>query len=113
MFELFLILNIIGEGELKLLFPSSTRIETLKYNKKEFEEILKENKLPPFKRKEIIFYRFYKEDSLLGTVLIDDIIGKHLPITFMVIIKPEEKIKRVEILKYREPYGGEIQNTFF
>ncbi len=98
MLKFFLILNIIGEGELRLLFPNSTKIETLIYSSnssKEFKEILEKNKLSPFEKKEVVFYRFYKEDSLIGTVLIDDIIGKHLPITFMVLIKPEGRIKRV------------------
>ena len=49
-----------------------------------------------------------QEDSIAGIAILDNTYGKSLPITFLVIIHPSGKIQRVDIIRYREPYGGAI-----
>lgn len=49
-------------------------------------------------------------DRLLGFFILDYVIGKHLVIDYAIALEPDGKIKQVEILQYREPYGGEIRN---
>ena len=55
-------------------------------------------------RKLIIYVGKNKE-----CVFIDEVIGKHESITYAVGITPDGKIKQIEILEYRETYGGQIK----
>ncbi|MEO0139469.1 MAG: FMN-binding protein [candidate division WOR-3 bacterium] len=68
---------------------------------------------PPFSRKVLRFYRGYKGGELYTTLVIDDIKGKHMPITYMVVLDDKGKVKAVEILIYREKYGWEIKEKTF
>ena len=52
--------------------------------------------------------RVSRADSLLGFATVDDVLGKDQPITFLVAIDPADRLKDVDILVYREPYGGEV-----
>jgi Na+-translocating ferredoxin:NAD+ oxidoreductase subunit G len=49
----------------------------------------------------------------IGFGIVDDVVGKAQPITYITLIKPDGKIADVEVLVYREPYGGEIQYETF
>jgi FMN-binding protein len=55
-----------------------------------------------------IVLRVSRADSLLGFAAVDDVLGKDQPITFLVAIDPADRLKDVDILVYREPYGGEV-----
>lgn len=46
-----------------------------------------------------------------GWFIIDRVLGKHEMITYAVALAPDGAVKRVEILEYRESYGGEIRNS--
>lgn len=46
-----------------------------------------------------------------GWFLVDNVIGKHEYITYALAITPEGTVAGLEILDYRETYGGEIQNA--
>jgi hypothetical protein len=48
--------------------------------------------------------------KLLGLVVVDHVIGKHLYIDYAVALAPGGRVQRVEILAYRESYGGEIRS---
>src|SRR3989440_12473928 len=52
--------------------------------------------------------RVSRADSLLGFAAVGNVIGKDQPITFLVAIDPANRLKDVDILVYREPYGGEV-----
>ena len=52
--------------------------------------------------------RVSRGDSLLGYAAVGNVIGKDQPITFLVAIDPQDRLKDVDILVYREPYGGEV-----
>lgn len=52
--------------------------------------------------------RVSRGDSLLGFAVVRDVTGKEQPITFLVAIDPADRLKDVDILVYREPYGGEV-----
>jgi len=49
--------------------------------------------------------------KLLGLVVVDHVIGKHLYIDYAVALAPGGRVQRVEILAYRESYGGEIRSA--
>src|SRR5919197_2081790 len=48
-----------------------------------------------------------KGESILGYAVIVEEIGKHRPITFVVGIGTDRKIKDAALMVYREAYGGE------
>jgi len=49
-------------------------------------------------------------NGLLGYFIIDYVIGKHLVIDYAVSLDPAGTVRRVDILEYRESYGGEVRN---
>jgi Na+-translocating ferredoxin:NAD+ oxidoreductase RnfG subunit len=47
---------------------------------------------------------------LIGLFVVDHVIGKHLYIDYAVALAPGGRVHRVDILAYRESYGGEIRS---
>ncbi len=47
---------------------------------------------------------------ILGFFIFDRVIGKHLFIDYAVALDPGGRIRQVDILAYRESYGGEIRS---
>jgi len=56
----------------------------------------------------LLVLRISRSDSLLGFATVGNVIGKDQPITFLVAIDPEDRLKDIDILVYREPQGGEV-----
>src|SRR6266481_6221944 len=57
--------------------------------------------------------RIWRAESggrILGFFIFDRVIGKHLYIDYAVALDPGGRIRSVEILQYRESYGGEIRS---
>jgi len=48
-------------------------------------------------------------DRLLGLFVVDHVIGKHLYIDYAVALDTSGRVMRVDILQYRESYGGEVR----
>ncbi len=47
---------------------------------------------------------------LVGFFIFDRVIGKHLFIDYAVALDPGGRLRSVEILQYRESYGGEVRS---
>ncbi len=60
-----------------------------------------------------VTYLARRNDERLGFAVIAEEIGKHRPITFIVGIKPNGKVKDVALMVYREAYGGEVRDRRF
>lgn len=54
-----------------------------------------------------------KGDAVLGYAVVVEEIGKHRPITFIVAVGTDHKIKDVALMAYREAYGGEVRDRRF
>ena len=54
-----------------------------------------------------------KGDTILGYAVIVEEIGKHRPITFVVGVGNDRKIKDAALMAYREAYGGEVRDRRF
>jgi Na+-translocating ferredoxin:NAD+ oxidoreductase RnfG subunit len=54
-----------------------------------------------------------KGDVVLGYAAIVEEIGKHRPITFIVGVGSDRKIKDAALMVYREAYGGEVKDRRF
>lgn len=52
----------------------------------------------------------HRDAERVGKVVIDQVIGKHDFITFAVGISTDGAVRGVEILSYREVYGGEVRH---
>lgn len=52
--------------------------------------------------------RVARGDSLLGFAVVRNVRGKDQPITFLVAIDTLDRLHDVDIIVYREPYGGEV-----
>jgi hypothetical protein len=59
------------------------------------------------------FYLGIKNSKPMGYMLIDNIIGKSFPITFMTVLNLDGTVRDVEIMVYREPQGWEVRNKSF
>jgi Na+-translocating ferredoxin:NAD+ oxidoreductase RnfG subunit len=55
-------------------------------------------------------WRAQAAGRLLGFFFVDYVIGKHEVIDYSVALNPDGRVRRVEILEYRESYGGEVAN---
>ncbi len=67
-------------------------------------------KTPPAR---LTAYYGLRAGKVQGIAVIDDQIGQHEPITFAVLIGPDGKLKRLEVVAYREAHGGEIRGLRF
>ncbi len=63
-----------------------------------------------FYRDNLYYWEITNEDSTLAYAFLDNVIGKSMPITFIVIINQKGEIMASHVVKYRESYGGEIGN---
>jgi len=59
------------------------------------------------------FYTGIKNGKPMGSMLIDNIIGKSFPITFMTVLNTDGTVRDVEIMVYREPQGWEVRYKSF
>jgi Na+-translocating ferredoxin:NAD+ oxidoreductase RnfG subunit len=58
--------------------------------------------------------RIWKAEAgghVVGHFVFDRVIGKHLFIDYAVALDPSGRVSSVEILQYRESYGGEIRSS--
>lgn len=62
-------------------------------------------------------FRIYRGRDAAGAVtgeaMIVNEIGKYRPITFLVATRPDGRVSRVEVLAYREAWGGAIRSSRF
>jgi Na+-translocating ferredoxin:NAD+ oxidoreductase RnfG subunit len=53
-------------------------------------------------------YRVSRAGALLGFAQVRNVKGKELPITYLVAVDSADTLRDIDILVYREPYGGEV-----
>ncbi len=54
-----------------------------------------------------------KDGAVLGWAVIDDEKGMHEPITFAVLVGPDGRVQRQEVMVYREPEGDGVTQARF
>ena len=69
--------------------------------------------LQTIKETRFTFYSGMKNGKPMGHMLIDNIIGKSFPITFMTVLNIDGTVRDVEIMVYREPQGWEVKYKSF
>ena len=105
--------GIIDDVELLLLnkYPDHQYINLLKYKiPHKIKNEIQKNAKQKFYRDHINIWKIALNDSTIQYAFLDNTLGKSMPITFLLIVLDNGKINHTEIIKYRETYGGEIQN---
>ena len=94
----------------KLCFPGADRFEqqVLRFDKQTLNRI-KQSVGSSHLGIGIRFSKAFQGDKLLGLIFFDHVIGKHELIDYAVALSPEGAVRQIEILEYRESYGGEIR----
>jgi Na+-translocating ferredoxin:NAD+ oxidoreductase RnfG subunit len=57
----------------------------------------------------VYYYEIKEKNETIGFAVLDNVLGKVKPITFLVILNSDLSVKSVDIIKYREQYGGAIE----
>jgi len=55
----------------------------------------------------------HSSGRLDGVAIIDHVIGRTEYITYVCVIGPDGRVRRIEVMAYREAYGGEIRDRAF
>ena len=98
----------------EIAFPGADEIkkERLWLTKEEIRAI-EEIYMYKIYEKRFTFYTGIKNGKSMGSMLIDNIIGKSFPITFMTVLNTDGTVRDVEIMVYREPQGWEVRYKSF
>ncbi len=91
-------------------YPEKPEITEHKFSipskaKKEIQNILKQK----FFRDKIYYWSIKHSDGV-DFALMDNVIGKSMPITFLVVFNSTGEVKYSSLIKYREAYGGEVKS---
>ncbi len=57
----------------------------------------------------VYVFKILKTDSVFSIGILDNVYGKSMPITFLVLFNTEGNILSTNVIKYREPYGGGVK----
>ena len=63
-----------------------------------------------FYRDKIYYWDISQNDTTIAYAFLDNVMGKSMPITFIVILNRDGSILSTNVIKYREAYGGEVGN---
>jgi len=98
----------------EVAFPGADKVEREKTWLKD-EQRLAIGKLcqQEIEERRFNFYVGKKGTQVLGYALIDHMIGKSFPITFITILNVDGTVRDVEIMVYREPRGWEVKYDSF
>ena len=92
-------------------FPENTSIEWVMYDiPKEEKKIIQKTVKQKFFRDGVNLWTITDKDSLKYYAILDNVIGKTMPITFLCVFNQSAEVEHSSIIKYREPYGGEVGN---
>ena len=104
-------IKIICEEYLFNLYPKNTDISMHilkldKQMKKKVENQVKQK----FYRDKLYYWTISKDDTTIAYAFLDNVIGKSMPITFLLVLDINGQIITSSVIKYREAYGGEVGN---
>ncbi len=96
---------------LKNRFGSKVKIEYEKfYIPGKIKNSIEKQVRQRFYKKYVYVFNVIRDGTTVATAILDNVIGKVMPITFLVIFDSRGKIVKIKIIKYREQYGGAVEN---
>ncbi|NGZ04227.1 MAG: hypothetical protein CV090_14390 [Nitrospira sp. WS238] len=98
----------------RLMFPKSERIGQEIIQLSAVQKKVIEDRIGwHFPESEFVVYIGQTEDRIDGYALVQNTIGKHKPITYMVGVDPNGEVLNIEVLVYRESRGSEVRTKRF
>ena len=98
-----------AEDAQHLMFPAATSFEPVLVNAD--AALLKALDITPGALATTRFFTVKQDDQVLGSFVLDAVIGKFQLINYAVSFDPKGGIKDIEILSYREAHGAEVRNA--
>lgn len=100
-----------AEETIKTVFSGDVEYDMMKIEiprslKSQIEQEVRQR----FFANEVYVWKISKGSSIAGYAVMDNVYGKSMPITFLVVFDKEFRILNSSIIKYREPYGGGVAN---
>lgn len=96
----------------QLTYPTANRFEVahVVFSAEQKSAIEQSGGITVTAKAQKIWKVYDKHNSFLGWFMVDYVVGKHLLIDYAVAIDPKKSVTDVEILAYRESYGGEVRS---
>lgn len=99
-----------AESARQAMFPGATFVtHDLVYTSDQRKVITKASGVGAFDKVQRV-WEARSGKSRVGWFIVDRVLGKHEMITYAVALSADGVIRKVEVLEYRETYGGEIRN---
>jgi len=99
---------------LEIAFPGADEVEKEKHwLTDEQRKAIGDLSFQTITEQRMTFYVGKKKGKPLGYMVIDNVIGKSFPITYMVVLNADGIVRDVEVMVYREPRGWEVRDKSF
>lgn len=99
------------ETTIKDVFGSDIQYEMITFQlPNEIKNRIEKEVKQKFFEDKIYIWKVTKNGEAIGFAVLDNVYGKSLPITFLVIFDSNNTIINSSIVKYREPYGGAVRS---
>ena len=63
-----------------------------------------------FQMEKVFFWRIQDGEDVIGFAVLDNVLGKVQPITYVVVYDSQLSVVEVQVIRYREQHGGAVQN---
>ena len=100
-----------AEEYINSAYGKDIQVNFIKWNPTQERKILFEKKARlRFMFDHIYVWEITRSDTILGIAILDNVLGKSLPITFLSCFNSDGHLIKAHIVKYREDYGYEVGN---
>ena len=111
---LYFLIGGIREDAEELIFSTygeDIQVDFKKWNPSQEIKIYSEKKARSrFMFDHVYFWKISESNSLVGVAILDNVLGKLLPITYLTCFNMDGQLINAHIVKYREDYGYEVGN---
>jgi len=109
----FLMASIRDDAEeyINSAYGKDIQVNFIKWNPTQERKIIIEKKARlRFMFDHIYVWEITRSDTIVGIAILDNVLGKSLPITFLSCFNSDGQLIKTHIVKYREDYGYEVGN---
>ena len=100
-----------AEEYINSAYGKDIQVKFIKWNPTQERKIIIEKKARlRFMFDHIYVWEITRSDTIVGIAILDNVLGKSLPITFLSCFNSDGQLIKTHIVKYREDYGYEVGN---
>ena len=100
-----------AEEYINFAYGKDIQVKFVKWNPTQERKIIFEKKARlRFMFDHIYVWEITRSDTIVGIAILDNVLGKSLPITFLSCFNSDGQLIKTHIVKYREDYGYEVGN---